>query len=195
MPEVTREGLDSATEAELLGRIALMRAAGFSVRDITLRLQMDMGMDIQENFVQLLQVELGLVKNTVRVEVLRRLLAEGLSPDEANRIAGMIWDYPAKAGIQMAERGISCRTVLKDLLPRPIGQAVRAAYDLCRALRAPKGVKASVVKRLMAKAKVSEKELHALIPDAAPRFRGVSMLIKLPRGFRLMPEGRRGSSS
>ena len=185
MPEMTRERLDSALEAQLLGRIALMTAAGFTIRDITQRLRMDMNLDIEESFVQILQVELGLVKNTARVEVQRRLLAEGLSPDDASRLAGLIWDFPAKAGIQMAERGIPCRAILRDL-PRTTGQGVRAGYELFKVLKEGQKASFKALKRLMLRAKVNENDLKKLIPEAASRARGLSMQINLPRGFRLI---------
>lgn len=184
MPDLVRERLEPAVEAELLGRISLMTAAGFSSVDIAQRVRMDMGLEIEEGFVHILQVELGLVRNNARVEVQRRLLAEGLAPDEASRMAAMIWDFPAKAGIRMAEKGISCRQVLREL-PRPTAQAVRAGYDLCKILRDGRPATYLEIQRLMARAKVVEKELSKLIPEGAERARGLSMGVKLPRGFRL----------
>lgn len=184
MPDLIPVSLDPGLEAELLGRISLMTAAGFGAKDIAQRIRMDMSLEVEEEFVQILQVELGLVRNTARVEVQRRLLAEGLAPDEASRMAGMIWDFPAKAGIRMAEKGISCRQVLREL-PRPTAQAVRAGYDLFKILREGRPATYLEIQRLMVRAKVVEKELSKLIPEGAERARGLSMGVKLPRGFRL----------
>jgi len=190
MPEVV-ESLGSATESELLGRIALMTGAGFGLKDISQRLLMDMGYELDEMFVRVLQVELGLARNTPRVDLQRRFIGEGLSPYDASCLANLVWEYPAKAGIEMAVRGMAVRGSLLLGLPRGISQPVRAAADLHAILVGGKGAALSTIQRLLTRAKLNEREVQALLPAAANQSRGVGLRLTLPRGKGLA-ELRRG---
>lgn len=181
MPEVV-DSLGSAAESELLGRIALMTGAGFGLKDISQRLLMDMGYELDEMFVRVLQVELGLARNTPRVDLQRRFIGWGLSPYDASCLANLVWEYPAKAGIDLAAREMAVRGPILFGLPRGISQPLRAAADLYAIFVGGKGATLATIQRLLTLAKLTERELQALLPAAGNQTRGVGLRLALPRG-------------
>jgi hypothetical protein len=160
-----------------------MTGTGFGLGDIVSRVEIDTGVRLGQDMIQILQAELGLVKPQPRLELQGRLISHGISVLDAAGISAMIFENPVKVGIELAGRGLmgkGSRVLLG--VPRNIASACKAGAELWRVANGQTTLSLGKLQRLMAEANVKKKDIDTLFPGKAAAFHGAEIRVEIPGG-------------
>lgn len=96
--------------------------------------------------------------------------------------ANLVWEYPAKAGIDMVAREMAVRGPVLFGLPQGISGHLRSAADLCVIFVGGKGATLATIRQLLSLTKLTKRELQALLPASAKQTCGLGLRLALSRG-------------